>query len=66
MNERVKADLNEQIKLVLSEYRCGNINIGQVMRLIDMVFGDYYDFHPEDHPYYEERKRKESHNNIWC
>lgn len=57
MNKRAEADLKEQIKLILAEYRNGEVNIDQVMKLIAMVYGDYYDSHPEDHPYYAEQQR---------
>lgn len=59
MNKRAENDLHEQIKLVLAEYRRGDINIGQVMKLIEMVYGDYYDSHPEDHPYYAEQRERD-------
>ncbi len=64
MNKRAENDLQEQVKLIFAEYRCGDINIDQVMKLIGMVYGDYYDFHPEDHPYYAERKQRERDGNI--
>lgn len=59
MNQRAQADLNEQTKLIMRELRCGEIDIDQFMKLLNMIYGDYYDSHPEDHPYYAERKERE-------
>jgi len=52
-------DLQEQIDLLFEQLRSEKINVHQFMQLLGMVYGDYLDFHPEEHPYYHDRKRIE-------
>ena len=66
MDKRVETDLREQTNLILAEYRRGEIELNQAMKLVGMVFGDYYDFHPEDHPYYAESLKKEHSRKELC
>ncbi len=42
---------NEQIEYLLREYRSGFIKtIPELMKLIQMVYGDFMDFHPDELP----------------
>ena len=42
---------NNQIEFLLEEYRHGNVkDIPDLMRLIQMAYGDYIDFHPHELP----------------
>ena len=54
-----KSELDEQVELLSDQLRNGEINIHQFMKLLGMVYGDYLDFHPEEHPYYNDRERIE-------
>jgi len=54
-------ELQEQIEFLLQEYRNGAItDIHQLMRLIEMAYSDYLDFHPpEKENYYDGKERPE-------
>ncbi len=42
---------NNQIEFLLEEYRHGNVkDIRDLMRLIQMAYGDYIDSHPDELP----------------
>jgi hypothetical protein len=43
----MKAIIN-QIDFLLKEARQGNISLKELMQLIDIVYKDYLDFHPEE------------------
>ncbi len=47
----------DQALLLFDEYKAGRINTHEYMRLLGMVYGDYLDLHPEEHPYYDDRER---------
>jgi len=47
----------EQALLLFEEYKLGRITVHQYMQLLGMTYGDYLDFHPEEHPYYADRQR---------
>jgi hypothetical protein len=52
-------ELKDQIDLLLEQLRQGDINVHQFMKLLDMCYKDYIEFHPEEHPYYNDRRRIE-------
>ncbi len=52
-------ELKEQIDLLFEQLREGEIDVHQFMHLLDMAYGDYVDFHPEEHPYYYDKRRIE-------
>lgn len=54
-----EVDLREQIDLLFEQLRSKQIDVHQFMRLLGMVYGDYLDFHPMEHPYYYDRERIE-------
>jgi len=47
--------LNEQITVLFEQLRDEQIDAHQFMRLLDMVYRDYLDFHPEEHPNFEQQ-----------
>ena len=49
--------LQDQIEFLLDQYRGGSIeSIHDLMKLIDMAYSDYMDFHPaEKEKYYDSR-----------
>lgn len=50
MKEYDKA-FNDQIDFLMDEYRSGNIkNIPELVKLINMLYGDYKEFHPRELP----------------
>ena len=53
-------DLQEQIDLLFEQLRSKEIDVHQFMKLLGMVYGDYLDFHPTEHPYYYDRQRIEA------
>ena len=46
----------EQITFLLSEARAGSMGIHELMKLIDVAYRDYLDFHPEEVPLYKPRR----------
>ena len=50
MKEYDKA-FNDQIDFLMDEYRSGHIkSIPELMKLINMIYGDYMEFHPKELP----------------
>lgn len=42
-------ELDKQLSLLLDEYRSGNIkDVHELMKLIDMIYRDWIEFHPEE------------------
>lgn len=50
-------EFEEQVELLLEQLRQKEITVSEFMKLLGMVWGDYVEFHPEKHPYYEDKKR---------
>lgn len=51
--------LYEQIDFLLTEARTGSISMHELMKLLDVAYRDYLDFHPEEMPaYYNVQGRK--------
>jgi len=50
--------LQDQIEFLLDQYRSGSVeNIHDLMKLIEMAYSDYIDFHPlEKEKYYDSRR----------
>lgn len=46
----------EQISFLLSEARAGSITVPELMKLIDVAYKDYLEFHPEEVPLYKPRR----------
>ena len=43
--------LKDQIDFLLGQWRAGVIkDVHQFMTLLDMIYKDYLEFHPEEHP----------------
>ncbi len=47
--------LKEQVKFLMGQLRIGAVNIHQFMKLLEMAYGDYLDFHPEERPSYYDK-----------
>lgn len=47
--------LNQQIAFLWSQLKQKAITIHDFMKLLDMAYGDYLDFHPEEHPALEKQ-----------
>ena len=59
--ENVSHDaLNEQIEFLLQECRNGLIDIHQLMKLIDMAYSDFLDFHPQEKENFNDRQSEQS------
>jgi len=58
-NSNASEFFREQALLLFEEYKAGKITADQYMELLGMVYGDYLELHPEEHPYYEDRRRIE-------
>ena len=50
MNLEDDKAIRRQINYVLREYKYGSIDIHKLIQLIDMIYRDYLDFHPEARP----------------
>ena len=53
--------LQEEIIFLLDQLRFKEIDLHQFMVLLDMIYQDFLEMNPEEHPYYGDRQRiKES------
>lgn len=50
-------ELRDQVDFLMSQLRAGSIDIHEFMQLLDMAYGDFLDFHPEERPGLNERKQ---------
>ena len=41
---------HEQLEYLVSECKNGHISICELKKLVDMAYGDYLEFHPEELP----------------
>ena len=48
MNEKTERSLRAQVNFLMQEYRYNRISFPELMKLIDMVYKDYLEFHPEE------------------
>ena len=60
MSSKASEFFREQALILFEEYRNGKINANEYMKLLGMVYGDYLDNHPEEHPYFYDKQRIES------
>jgi len=59
--EKDLKSLKAQVKFLMGQLRLGVVDIHQFMRLLEMSYGDYLDFHPEERPsYYDKHDLKRS------
>ncbi len=49
--------LKEQISYLLGQLRTGNVSVHEFMKLLEMMYGDYLDFHPEERPDWYDRSK---------
>ncbi len=49
--------LHEQIAYLLKQLHCGDVTVHQFMKLLQMTYGDYLEFHPEERPDYYDRDK---------
>ena len=49
MAKNNQEDLDKQLRVLLDEYKSGNIkDIHELMKLIDVTYKDWIEFHPEE------------------
>jgi len=53
---KIDDDLKDQINLLFIQLQNNSIDPHQFMKLLDMVYSDYLDFHPEARPDYYDRE----------
>ncbi len=58
-NSNASEFFREQAMLLFEEYKSGKVTTEEYVRLLGMVYGDYLDLHPEEHPYNDDKKRIE-------
>jgi len=51
--------LADQIEFLLGQLRVKAIDLAQFMQLLGMAYGDYLEFHSEEHPVYDRSLRDE-------
>lgn len=49
MNEQTERSLRAQVNFIMREYRYKRVTFNEMMKLIDMLYKDYLEFHPEDY-----------------
>ena len=49
--------LQEQIVFLLGQLHTGNVTVHEFMKLLEMQYGDYLDFHPEERPEWYDRSK---------
>ena len=53
--------LQEEIRFLLDQLRLKEIDSHQFMVFLDIIYKDFLEMNPEEHPYYDDRQRiKES------
>jgi hypothetical protein len=50
-------NVHDEIKFLLDQLRKKEIDLHKFMILLDMMYQDFLELNPEEHPYYEDRQR---------